>query len=74
MLHVKKSFAVLCELLFALQPRINFKFYIDFCYFSNQIVLFLAINDAMASSPQVGAAIDSWMRILKEQPRHNNNV
>ena len=34
-------------------------FYIDFCCFSNQNVLFLALNDAMASSPQVGAAIDS---------------
>ena len=34
-------------------------FYIDFCCFSNQKVLFLAINDAIASSPQEGAAIDS---------------
>ena len=34
-------------------------FYIDICCFSNQKVLFLAINDAMVSSPQGGAAIDS---------------
>ena len=34
-------------------------FYIDFCCFSNQKVLFLAINDAMASSPEESAAIDS---------------
>ena len=33
-------------------------FYIEFCCFSNQMV-FLAVNDAMASSPQGGAAIDS---------------
>ena len=40
-------------------------FYIDFCCFSNGNVLFLAINDAMASSPQEGATMDSKMRILK---------
>ena len=34
-------------------------FYIDIRYFSNQKVLFLAINDAMASSPQGGVTIDS---------------
>ena len=34
-------------------------FYIDCCCFSNQKVLLLSINDAMASSPQGGAAIDS---------------
>ena len=34
-------------------------FYIYFCCFSNRKVLFLAINDAMASFPQGGAAIDS---------------
>ena len=34
-------------------------FYIDFCCFSNQKVLFLAKNDTMASSLQGGAAIDS---------------
>ena len=34
-------------------------FYRDICGFSNQKVLFSAINDAMASSPQGGAAIDS---------------
>ena len=32
-------------------------FYIDFCCLSNQKIL--AINDAMASSPQGGVAIDS---------------
>ena len=49
-------------------------FYIDFCNFSNQKVLFLAINDAMASSPQGGAAIDSYMRVLNGRPRHNISV
>ena len=34
-------------------------FYIHFCCFSIQKVLFLAINDAMASSPQEGTALDS---------------
>ena len=34
-------------------------FYIDFCCFSYKNVLFLAINDAMVSSPQGGATIDS---------------
>ena len=34
-------------------------FYIHFCCISIQKVLFIAINDAMASSPQEGAAIDS---------------
>ena len=53
-------FAVSCVSLLALQPLINIKlFYIDCCCFSNQKVLFLAINDAMASSSQEGAAIDS---------------
>ena len=60
MLDVKNIFAVLCVSLLALQPLINLKFfYIDFCCFSNRNVLFLAINDAMASSPQGGATIDS---------------
>ena len=39
-------------------------FYINFCCFSSQKVLFLAINDAKASSPQGDAAIDSQIRIL----------
>ena len=34
-------------------------FYIDVCCFSNRNILFLAINDAMASSPQGSATIDS---------------
>ena len=34
-------------------------FYIDFCCFSNRNVLFLAINDALASSPQGSATTDS---------------
>ena len=34
-------------------------FKIDFCGFSNLNVLSLAINDAMASSPQGGATIDT---------------
>ena len=34
-------------------------FYLECCCFSNINVLFLAINDAMASSPQRGATIDS---------------
>ena len=34
-------------------------FYIDFCCFSIQKVLFPAMNDAMASSPQEGTAVDS---------------
>ena len=34
-------------------------FYIDFCCFSNRIVLFLVINDALASSSQGSATIDS---------------
>ena len=34
-------------------------FCINFCCFSNKNVSFLAINDAMASSPQGGATIDS---------------
>ena len=34
-------------------------FYIHFCCFSIQKVLFLAINDAMASSPQEDTALDS---------------
>ena len=60
MLDVNNSFAVLFVSLLALQPLINLKlFYIDFCCFSKRKVLFLAINDAMASSPQGGAAIDS---------------
>ena len=61
MLDVKNIFAVLCVSLLALQPLINlqFFFYIDFCCFSDRNVLFLAINDAMASSPQRGATLDS---------------
>ena len=75
MLDVKHSFVVLCVSSLASQPLINLKFvYIDFCGFSNQKVLFLAINDAMALSPQGGAAIDSYMRILKGRPRHNISV
>ena len=34
-------------------------FDIDFCCFPYQKVLFLAVNDAMASSPQESGAIDS---------------
>ena len=49
-------------------------FYIDFCCFSNQKVLFLAINDAMVSSPQGSAAIDSYMWILKGRPQHSISV
>ena len=53
MLDVKNIFAVLCVSLFALKPWINLKFFhLDFCWFSNRNVLFSAINDAMASSPQ----------------------
>ena len=61
MLDVKNLFAVLCVSLLDLQPSINLKFflYIHFCCFSIQKVLFLAINDAMASSPQEGTALDS---------------
>ena len=60
MLDVKNIFAVLCVSLLALQPLMNLKFfYIDFCSFSNKNVSFSAINDAMASSPQRGAAIVS---------------
>ena len=44
-------------------------FYIHFCCFSIQKVLFLAINDAKASSPQEGTALDSRMRILKWRPQ-----
>ena len=58
MLDVKNIFAVLCVSLLALQPLINLQFfYIDFYCFSNRKVLFLVINDAMASSPQGGATI-----------------
>ena len=49
-------------------------FNIDFRCFSNQKVLFLAINDAMASSPQGGAAIESYMRVLKGRPRLHISV
>ena len=49
-------------------------FYMDFCCFSNPKVLLLAINDTLASSPRGGAAIDSYIRILKERPRHNISV
>ena len=62
MLDVKNIFAVLCVSLLALQPLqplINYKFLKDFCCFSYQKVLFSVINDAMASSPQGGAVIDS---------------
>ena len=34
-------------------------FYINSCCFSNRNVSFFAINDAMSSSPQGGATIDS---------------
>ena len=69
MLDVKTIFAVLCASLLALQPLINFKFfYIYICCFFNQKDLLLAVNDAMASSPQEGAAIDSEMRILRGRP------
>ena len=43
-------------------------FYIGFCCFSDRKVLFLAIIDAMASSPRGGATIDLLMRILKGRP------
>ena len=60
MLDVKTIFAVLCVSLLALQPLINLKFfYLNLCCFSNRNFSFLAINDAMASSPQGGATIDS---------------
>ena len=60
MLDVKNTSAVLCVSLLALQPLTNLKFfYKNFVLFSNQKVRFLAINDAMASSPQGCAAIDS---------------
>ena len=60
MLDVKNIFAVLCVSLLALQPLINLElFYIDFGCFSDGNVLLFAINDAMASSPQGGATIDS---------------
>ena len=49
-------------------------FYINFCCFSNKNVSFLALNDAMASSPWGGATIDSWMRILKGWPRLHISV
>ena len=65
MLDVKNILTILFVSLLALQPLINLRFYIDFCCFSNRKVLFLAINDAMASSPQGGATISSLMRILK---------
>ena len=56
----RNIFAVLCVSLLALQPLMNLKFFsLAFCCFSNRNVLFLAINDAMASSPEGGAAIDS---------------
>ena len=59
MLDVKNIFAVLSVSLLALKPLINWKFlYKDFCCFSEINVFVLAINDAMASSPQ-GGAIDS---------------
>ena len=57
---MSKVFLLFYVSLFVLQPLINLKFfYIDFCRFSNQKALFLAIKDAMASSPLGGAAIDS---------------
>ena len=57
---MSKIFAVLRVSLLALQPLINGKFfYVDFCCFSDQKVLFLAIDDYMALSPLGGAAIDS---------------
>ena len=60
MLVVKNLLAVLCVSLLALLPLINLQFfYIHFCCLSIQKVLFLAINDAMASSPQEGTALDS---------------
>ena len=61
MLDVKNIiFAVLCVSLLALQPLINLEvFKIDFAVFLIEMFSFLAINDAMASSPQGGATIDS---------------
>ena len=42
------------------ESLINLKFfYVGICCSSNQKVLFLPINDAMASSPHGGAVIDS---------------
>ena len=59
MLDVENIFAA-CVSLSALPPLINLKFfYINICCFSNRNVSFFAINDAMASSPQEGATIDS---------------
>ena len=60
MLDVKKLFAVLCVFLLALQPLMNLQFFVHIMLlFSNQKVLFLAVNDAIASSPQEDTAIDS---------------
>ena len=60
MLDVKSIFAVLCVSLLALQPLLNLQFFNNkFCCFSDRNVSRLAINDAMASSAQEGATIDS---------------
>ena len=69
MLDVSNILAVLCVSLLALQPLLNLVFYIVYRCFSKRKVLFLAINDAMASSPHVGAAIPLKMRIVKGRPQ-----
>ena len=74
MLDVQNIFAVLCASWLALQPLINLKFFTKIFAVFQLKVLFLAMNDAMASFPQGGAAIDSYMRILKGRPRHNISV
>ena len=57
----RKYFCGFCVSLLGLQATVDklAVFTKNVCYFSNQKVLFLAINDTMASSPQGGAAIDS---------------
>ena len=53
--ELRRSLAILYA-----PPLLNLQFfYIDSCCLSNQKILLLAINNAMASSPKEGAAIDS---------------
>ena len=60
MLDVNIISAVLCMSLLALQPLINLKFFTYiFAVFLIELFRFFAINDALASSPQGGTAIDS---------------
>ena len=60
MLNAKNIVAVFCVSLLALQQLMNLQFLHRFLlFFFNQKVLFFAIKDAMASSPQRTAAIDS---------------